>query len=170
MLTYETVLYFNVGFKTVYLEVGQELLNFPPYGAKAGKIYWYTLGPLYWILAFVFAASVPFFFAFVNFIGGLFSLNFTYSIPGFMYVAYKIQDGAYLEGEGFDPVTGVSTRHDDGMKRYIRGLKKTWHITVPAILFTMAGLAASGMGTWSAILALIASAQTGTANTSWTCK
>ena len=147
-------LYFNVGFKVVYLEVGQELLGLPPYGSKRGKIMWYTIGPFYWILAFIVASSIPQFEAVVNFIGGLLSLNFTYSIPGFMYAAYKIQDGATLPGEGFDPYTGVTTRHDNGLKRHLRGLKKTWYISIPVVIFTCLGLASSGMGTWAAILGL----------------
>lgn len=164
------VLYFNVGMKTVYIEVGQEICGLPPITTKRGKWLWWGLGPIYWILAFVVAMSVPQFSAFTNFIGGLFSLNFTYSFSGFMYAAYHIKEGARLPGEGYDPVTGVTTRHDQGMKRWIRGFKKSWYISLPSILYTMAGLATSGMGTWAAIEALISAfAPAGSVLTSWTC-
>jgi len=157
--------------KTVYLEVGQEIFGLPPITTKKGKFLWYTLGPVYWVLAFVFAASVPNFQALVNVIGGLLSLNFTYSIPGFMYAAYKIQCGAVLPGEGFDPYTGVVTRHDNGFGRYWRGYKRTWMVSTLTIIFTMCGLAASGMGAWAGIEGMIAAfGPGGTLLTSWGCR
>jgi len=163
-------LYFNVGMKTVYVEVFQEVLKLPPITTPKGKKLWWGLGPLYWILAFVVAMSVPQFGAFVNFVAGLFSLNFTYSFSGIMYAAYKIQEGARLPGEGFDPATGATTRHDQGMKRLVRGFKKTFYLTVPVIIFSMAGLAASGMGSWAGILGLEAAfGPGGSLTTSWTC-
>ncbi|KAJ5698420.1 hypothetical protein N7462_000425 [Penicillium macrosclerotiorum] len=163
-------LYFNVGMKTVYLEVGQQLFNLPAISSKKGKFCWWGLGPIYWILGFVLSMSVPQFSAFTNFVGGLFSLNFTYSFSGVMYLAYKIQDGARLEGEGFDPVTGQTTRFDSGVKRWTRGFAKTWYISVPVLIYTLCGLATSGMGTWAAVLALeSAFGPGGSVTSSWTC-
>lgn len=164
-------LYFNIGMKTVYLEIGQQLFGLAPISTRRGKFTWWALGPFYWILAFIVAMSVPQFNAFTNFVGGLFSLNFTYSFSGMMFLGYKIQDSARLPGEGFDPVTGVTTRFDNGMKRWIRGFTKSWYWTVPVLVYTCAGLAASGMGSWAAILALEAAfAPTGSSFTSWSCK
>lgn len=156
--------------KTVYLEIGQEVFGLPPITTKKGKFLWYTLGPAYWVLAFVVAASIPNFQSLTNVIGGVLSLNFTYSIPGFMYAAYKIQCGAILPGEGFDPYTGVVTRHDEGFGRYMRGLKRTWYVSIPVMLFTCGGLACSGMGTWAGIEGMIAAfGPDGTLLTSWGC-
>lgn len=154
--------------KTVYVEVGQEIFKLPPISSDKGKKLWWALGPFYWILAFIVAMSIPQFSAFTNLIGGLFSLNFTYSFSGVMYAALKIQAGAALPGEGFDPGTGVTTRHDQGMKRWVRGFKKSWMMVVPVVLFSMAGFAASGMGSWAAIEALIVAFQTSYFH-SWTC-
>ena len=156
--------------KTVYIEVGQEVLGLPPITTRKGKHLWWGLGPIYWIIAFVVAMSVPQFGTFTNFIGGLFSLNFTYSFSGIMYAAYVIQNGARLPGEGFDPATGVTTRHDSGMKRWVRGFTKTWYLSLPVVLFSMAGLAASGMGSWAGIEGLKAAfSQAGSVTASWTC-
>lgn len=91
----------------------------------------------------------------VNLVGGLFGLNFTYSLPGIMFVGYLVQRGASLPGEGFDPVTGQTTRHDSGMKRWVRGYKKHFFINTFTTLYFLAGLACSGMGTWAAIEGLI---------------
>ncbi|EXJ71533.1 uncharacterized protein A1O5_05341 [Cladophialophora psammophila CBS 110553] len=163
-------LYFNIGMKTVYLEVGQELFGLPAISTKKGYYLWLGLGPVYWIVALVLAVSVPNFTAITNLIGGLLSLNFTYSIPAIMYVAWVIQNAATLPGEGFDPYTGVTTRHDDGWKRYMRGLRKSWWYSVPAILFALGGLASSGMGSWSAIQSLKEIfGPGGTIQTSWSC-
>lgn len=163
-------LYFNIGMKTVYLEVGQQLFGLPPITERKGYYIWLGLGPIYWVLALVLAASVPNFTSISNLIGGLLSLNFTYSIPALMYAAYAIQAAAALPGEGFDPYTGVTTRHDDGWKRYLRGLRKSWYYSIPAILFCMGGLASSGMGSWSAILSLEeVFGPGGTIQTSWGC-
>jgi len=163
-------LYFNVGMKTVYIEIGQEICGLPSITSKRGKYLWWGLGPIYWIIAFVVAMSVPQFSAFTNFIGGLFSLNFTYSFSGIMFTGYNIHEGARLPGEGYDPVTGVTTRHDSGVKRWIRGFKARWYLALPATLYALAGLATSGMGTWAAIEALIAAfGPGGSVVTSWTC-
>ena len=156
--------------KTVYLEVCQEIFKLPPIASPKGRYYWWALGPIYWILAFVVALSIPQFNAFTNFVGGLFSLNFTYSFSGVMYLGYKIQEGARLPGEGFNPATGETIRHDNGAKRWIRGFMKNWKLTLPVLLFTLCGFATSGMGTWAAILGLESAFDAGgSLTTSWTC-
>lgn len=53
------VLYFNIGLKTIYLEVFQEIFKFPEITTKKGRWLWYALGPIYWALAFVVAAAIP---------------------------------------------------------------------------------------------------------------
>ena len=158
------------GMKTVYLEVGQQLFGLPPISERKGYYFWLALGPVYWIIALVVAVSVPDFTAITNLIGGLLSLNFTYSIPAIMFVAWAIQNGAKLPGEGFDPYTGATTRHDDGWKRYTRGFRNTWWYSGPATVFALGGLAASGMGSWSAIQSLEEIfGPGGTIQTSWGC-
>ncbi|KAI0482972.1 transmembrane amino acid transporter [Xylariaceae sp. FL0804] len=163
-------LYFNIGLKTVYLEVGQQVLGFPPITERKGYLLWLGLGPVYWVLALVLAVSVPNFTSITNLIGALFGLNFTYSIPAIMFAAYIIQEYSRLPGEGFDAHTGITTRHDEGVSRWVRGLKKSWKFSVPAIIFALGGLAASGMGCWSAIESLISIfGPGGTIQTSWGC-
>lgn len=142
--------------KTVYLEVFQELLHFPSIVTTKGKIAWYALGPLYWILAFIVAASVPNLNVIVSVVGGLFSLNFTYSLPVLAYFGYNIQKDAALPGEGFDPHTCTTIRHDNGWKRLLRGFMKRWWFHTPVGLFILASFACSGMGTWAGVEGAIA--------------
>jgi len=141
--------------KTVYLEVFQEVLHFPAITTKKGKWMWFALGPIYWILAFLFAAAVPNLSGLVNVIGGLFGLNFTYTFPGLLFVGYMIQRGAELPGEGFDPATGTTVRHDRGLKRWIRGFMKNFLLNTFTSLYFIGGLVCSGMGTWAGIEGLI---------------
>lgn len=163
-------MYFNIGMKVVYLHIGEEIFKLPPMHTKKGYYYWLGLGPVYWIIAWIISMSVPNFAGLTGLIGGLLSLNFTYSIPAIMYAAYCIQKGAALPGEGFDPYTGVTTRHDSGIKRYARGIMKTWYLSIPTILFAMGGLASSGMGSWAAIQGLEeVFGPGGTIQTSWSC-
>jgi len=164
-------MYFNIGMKVVYLHIGQEIFGFPAMQTKRGYWYWLALGPIYWIVAWVLSMSVPNFAGLTGLIGALLSLNFTYSIPAMMYCAYVIQKGAVLPGEGYDPDTGVTTRLDNGRQRWMRGVRKTWWYSIPAVIFAMGGLAASGMGSWAAIEGLIEvfGSATGTIQTSWGC-
>lgn len=163
-------MYFNVGMKVVYLHIGQEIFHLPPLSTRKGYWYWIFLGPLYWILAWVFSMSVPNFAGLTGLVGGLLSINFTYSIPAIMYAAFVVQQGAALPGEGFDPHTGVTTRNDNGIKRYVRGIRKTWWYSIPAMLFACGGLASSGMGSWAAIEGLKqVFGPGGTIQTSWGC-
>jgi len=135
-----------------------------------GRILWYVIGPCYWIVAFILAASVPNLNAIVGLVSGLFSLNFTYSIPALMFLGYNIHKGAALPGEGFDPATNATTRHDEGMKRLWRGFRKQIFLNTFMTLYFLGGLACSGMGTWAAIEgAITVFGPGGTDATAWGC-
>ncbi|KAL7914092.1 transmembrane amino acid transporter domain-containing protein [Trichoderma velutinum] len=149
------LMYMNVGMKTVYVEVFQEILGLPPITTRKGRWLWYALGPLYWALAFVVGAAVPNLNGISGIVGALLILNFTYTFPAFLYIGYRIKVDAALPGEGFDPVTGVTTRHDSGLKRWTRGFKVNWHINTMNVIYFLGGLVCSGMGSWAAIVGLI---------------
>ncbi|KAJ5117020.1 hypothetical protein N7456_001368 [Penicillium angulare] len=149
------VLYFNVGMKTVYLEVGQEVFGLPEISSKKGRWLWYFLGPIYWIFAFIIAAAVPNLNGIVGLVGALLILNFTYTFPALLSVGFRCQVDSALPGEGFDPATGITTRHDSGWKRWSRGFKKYWWVNVLSVFYFLGGLACSGMGSWAAIEGLI---------------
>lgn len=153
--TISCIMYFNVGFKTVYLEVFQEILNFPEIVTPRGRWCWYALGPLYWILAWVVAAAVPNLNGVSSLVGALLILNFTYTFPALLYVGYRTREDSKLPGEGFDPATGLTTRFDAGWRRYWRGFKVNWHINSFNIFYALGGLVCCGMGAWSAVEGLI---------------
>ncbi|PNP59598.1 hypothetical protein THARTR1_00771 [Trichoderma harzianum] len=149
------LMYMNVGMKTVYVEVFQEILGLPPITTRKGRWLWYALGPLYWALAFVVGAAVPNLNGISGIVGALLILNFTYTFPAFLYIGYRVKADAALPGEGFDPVTGVTTRHDAGLKRWTRGYMVNWHINSMNVIYFLGGLVCSGMGSWAAIEGLI---------------
>jgi hypothetical protein len=142
--------------KTVYLEVFQAVFKFPSITTKKGKVLWYCLGPCYWILAFIVAGAVPNLNGIVSFVGAVFMMNFTYTLPGVMYVGSTIHKAAELPGEGFNPATRETIRHDSGIKRWWRGYQKTWLRSSVGTVYVCLGLACCGMGTWAAIEGLIA--------------
>lgn len=149
------VLYFNIGMKTIYLEVFQAIFNFPPISTKKGRMMWFALGPIYWIVAFIVAAAVPNVGGIVSLVGALFMINFTYGFPGMLYLGHILQNAAKLPGEGFNPANRVTTRHDTGMPRWTRAFKKTWMISLPLSIYILVSLGLCGIGTWAAIEGLI---------------
>jgi amino acid permease len=163
-------LYMNIGMKTVYIEVFQEVFNFPEIATKKGRYMWWALGPIYWLLAFVVGAAVPNLNGISGIVSSLLILNFTYTFPAILYVGFQTQLGAMLPGEGFDPHTGITTRHDSGMKRWTRGFLKNFHLTIPNFLYFLGGCACCGMGSWAAVEGLITIfAPGGTVATSFGC-
>jgi len=164
------LLYMNIGMKTVYVEVFQEIFNFPILQSKKGRWLWYAMGPVYWALAFIVGASVPNLFGVANCVGSLLILNFTYTFPPLLYVGYRCQIDAMLPGEGFDPETGVTVRHDGGFTRWSRGFRKCLALNSMNVIYFLGALATSGMGAWAAIIGLIdVFGPGGTIATSWGC-
>jgi len=150
------LMYMNIGMKTIYIEVFQEAFNFPEITTKKGRWMWYALGPVYWAVAFIVAAAVPNLNGISGIVGAMLILNFTYTFPAAVFIGFMCQRGAELPGEGFDPHTGVTTRHDTGTKRWVRGYMAHWAQNTFYLIYMLGGLATSGMGSWAAIEGLIA--------------
>lgn len=149
-------LYGNIGIKVLYNNIFVEFFRSPPLTTKRGKIMWAAIVPVYWSIAFVVAASIPNFFGLTSIVAAVCILQFTYTFPPFLHLAYSIKKGAMQEGEGFDPATGQTTRHDSGIKRIVRGfMKHQWYLNAWNIIYLLGALATAGLGSYSAIEALI---------------
>jgi hypothetical protein len=59
-------LYGNIGIKVFYNNILMEILNAPPLITKGGKILYAIIVPIWWIIAFIIAASIPDYFGFVS--------------------------------------------------------------------------------------------------------
>ena len=155
-------LYGNIGVKVLYNQLFIEFLKFPPLTSRGGKLIWIGLIPIYWSLAFIISAAIPNFFALSSLIAALCIMQFSYTFPPLLHLGYAIKVGAMLPGEGFDPVTGQLTRHDRGMKRWIRGFfaggftSYKLYMNIFNVIFFLGSLATAALGAYSAIEALIA--------------
>jgi hypothetical protein len=132
--------------------------------------------PIYWAIAFIIAASIPNFSGLTSVVAAFCILQFTYTFPPMLSVAYWIKRHAMKEGEGFNPQTGETTRTDGGIRRAIRGFffpgffkSRNWYIMLFNVFYTMGALALAGLGAYSAIVTLMDAFQS-SATTSFTCK
>lgn len=148
-------LYGNIGIKVLYNNILLDIFNAPPLTTSRGKLIYACIVPVWWTIAFVIAAAIPDYFGFVSIIAASMLLNLTYTMPPLFALGYDIQRNAMRTGEGFDPVTGVVTRSDRGMKRLIRGYfgggsfqigVNIWHT-----IYFLASLSMCGLGMYAAI-------------------
>ena len=148
-------LYGNIGIKVFYNNILMDLFSAPPLVTRNGKLFYAAIVPIWWIIAFIIAASIPDYFGFVSVMAASTLLNLTYTIPPFVAVGYDIQKSARVEGEGFDPVTGQVTRHGTTTQRWIRGFLAGGPIRVAAnvwhVIYFFASLSMCGLGMYAAI-------------------
>lgn len=111
--------------------------------------------PIYWALAFVIGSAIPNFGDFQSLVGAFCIGNFTYAFPALLKIGFEIKKGAMLPEEQFDPVTRKYVRLDGGLKRWIRGYRKSILLTSFNIFYLLGALVVCGMGMYSAIEALI---------------
>ena len=162
------LLYGNVGLKVIYNNVLMELFKFPSLGTRSGKLTWVVVVPVYWATAFVIAAAIPQVNNLSGFIAALCILQFSYTFPPFLHIGYQIQKAAIQSGEGFDPATGQTIRHDNGMTRYIRGFKQNILWNSFHIFFFLGSATTAVLGIYSAIVGMIQSYGSG-ATTTFSC-
>jgi len=152
-------LYGNIGIKVFYNNILMEILNAPPLITKNGKILYAIIVPIWWIIAFVIAASIPDYFGFVGVIAASTLMNLTYAIPPFIALGFEIQKNAIKAGEGFDPSTGQIIRYESTVQRWYRGFwsggpirvaQNIWHV-----LYFLCSLAMCGLGLYAAIQGMI---------------
>lgn len=150
-------LYGNIGIKVLYNNILVDFFGAPPLTTTKGKWFWVGLVPIYWSIAFVFAASVPDFFGLTSVVAAICILQFTYTFPPILALGFYIKKNAMLPGEGFDPATGQVIRHDGGIKRWARGfMKGNWPLNVWNVIYALGALVTAGLGTYSAVESLIA--------------
>lgn len=153
-------LYGNIGIKVLYNNVLMDIFNAPPLNSTTGKVLWAIIVPIWWIVAFVIAAAIPDYFAFVSVVAASTLLQFTYSFPPILALGYDIRRNAMLaSGGGFDGATGRITRNLHGLTYWFRGFfsggilqiaLNIWHL-----IYALGSLALAGLGMYAAIEAMI---------------
>lgn len=158
-------LYGNIGIKVLYNNILVEVFRAPPLTSRAGKIAWVGMIPIYWSVAFVIAAGIPDFSGLTGVVAAICILQFTYTFPPLLSIAYMIKKNAMQAGEGFDPTTGQIVKHDSGMKRMMRGFfARRWYQNIFNIIYMLGALALAGLGAYGAIENLIAAFASGSVN------
>lgn len=149
-------LYGNIGMKVFYVEFLQSLFGLPALTEPMGKMLWAVAIPVYWSLAFLVGAAVPQFSLVSGFIGALFILSFTYTLPALLGLGYYIRMDAMLpEEERFDPLSGTYSYVDGGFWRYWRGFKRRPVFNAWNIFYMLGGLVTTALGMYSSIVGLV---------------
>lgn len=154
-------LYGNIGIKVLYNNILLDIFRVPPLTATRGKIIYAAIVPIWWIIAFIIAGAIPDYFGFVSVIAASMLLNMTYTLPPLFALGFDIQKNAIRadRGEGFDPVSGQTTRNETRVQRLIRGFFSgglhqvainIWHV-----IYFLASLAMCGLGMYAAVDGLI---------------
>lgn len=149
-------LYGNIGVKVIYNNVFVEIFRAPPLTTRKGKLAWTILIPIYWSIAFVIAAGIPDFSGLTGVVAAFCILQFTFTFPPLLSIAYLANKNAALADEGFDPATGQTVRRDSGIKRLMRGFfARSWYLNVANIIYMLGALALAGLGAYGACINLI---------------
>jgi hypothetical protein len=145
-------LYGNIGIKVIYSNILQEFFGFPDLTQKSGKLIWAGLVPIYWTLAFVIASAIPNLSDMSAFLAALCIIQFTYTFPPLLMIGSMVQRDAVQTGEGFDPVSGQTSRFDSGMRRWARGYMKNFLVNTFNLILVLGSLVTAGLGMYSSIL------------------
>ncbi|KAL9613542.1 MAG: hypothetical protein Q9167_001927 [Letrouitia subvulpina] len=149
------LLYGNIGIKVIYSNVLMELFKFPSLAVKSGKLIWVAIVPIYWGVAFVIAAAIPSFSNLQGLIAAACILQFSYTFPPLLMIGLQSQKDAIQDGEGFDPATGQTIRHDSGFSRWMRGFRKSLFLNLWYMFFFLGSVVTAVLGIYSAIVGLI---------------
>lgn len=110
--------------------------------------------PIYWLLAWIVAAAIPQLSNLIVFVGAACILQFSYTFPPILMVAYNCQKDAMLPEEGHDPATGTANRVDNGFKRLMRGYRKKLLWNTFDVLYFLGAGASAGLGIYAAVVGM----------------
>lgn len=146
-------LYGNIGIKVMYNNIFMDLFDAPPLTTKTGKILYACIVPVWWSIGFIIAASIPDYFGFVSVISATTVLQFSYTFPPLLALAYDIRKNAMdAFGGGFDPATGQVTRQHKGVAYWMKGfMVGAWYMNVLHVLYGLGALAMAGLGMYAAV-------------------
>lgn len=162
-------LYGNIGFKVIYIEVLQEIFNFPPLTKRKGKIAWAVMLPMYWAIAFIISAAVPHFSYISGLISAFFVLSFTYTFPALMAIGFWVKKDAMTAEEKFDPQTRRYNYVDTGLTRWTRGFMKRPIFNLLNLIYMLGSLVTTGLGVYSSVEGLIGAFSGASAASSFGC-
>ncbi|KAL2201776.1 putative amino acid transporter [Sarocladium strictum] len=168
-------LYGNIGVKVIYNNILMEWFKAPSLNSRGGKLIFAAVIPIYWAIAFVIAAGIPNFSGLTSVVAAFCILQFTYTFPPLLSIAFWIKKYSMQQGEGWNPATGEVTRHDRGFGRAMRGFmggkenRRRGFISIFNVLYCGGALAMAGLGAYASITVLKNAFAANTTN-SYVCK
>ncbi|KAF5373086.1 hypothetical protein D9758_001467 [Tetrapyrgos nigripes] len=87
-------LYGNIGIKVAYYTIIEEWFKGPPLMSRKGRVTWTFMVIIYWALAFVIASAIPQVQTISGLVAAICIMQFTYSFPPLMLLAYKMRIAA----------------------------------------------------------------------------
>lgn len=151
------LLYGNIGAKVFYAAVLRDIFHLPALNDRTGKWIWVALVPIYWSLAFILAAAIPQVSYLGSFVGAACILQFSYTFPPILLVAYHTHKDAMLAEEHFDPATRSLQRVDHGWTRWVRGYKKKIVLNTVNVVYFLGALTTAILGIYSSVIGMHAS-------------
>lgn len=127
-------LYGNIGLKVIYQTVVLEVFNGPELTSHRGRITWTCMVFGYWILAFVICGAIPQLSNISGLIAAVCIMQFTFTFPAMLKLGIDLQDQTAAGKTWWEKCTIMNFTH--------------------ALLAT-ASLACAGLGTYSAVQAII---------------
>lgn len=166
-------LYGNIGVKVIYNNIFVEWFKAPLLTSRSGKMLFAGIIPIYWAVAFIIAAGIPNFSGLTSVVAAFCILQFAYTFPPLLSIAFTIKKYSLREGEGWDPATGRVTR-ENGLGRFRRGFfggadRRRGLMTVFNVLYCGGALAMAGLGAYSSIEVLTNAFKSSSTN-SYVCK
>ncbi|KAK3674924.1 hypothetical protein LTR78_005268 [Recurvomyces mirabilis] len=153
-------LYSNIGIKVLYNNVLADIFKAPPITSKPGKTLWIFLVPIWWTVAYIIAGAIPDYFGFVSVVSAATVMQFTYSFPPMVALAYDIRVNLMRStGGGFNAQTGEVVRKYSGINYWIKGFLAGGTtqvlINVVNVLYCLAAWVVTGLGFYAAIEGMI---------------
>ncbi|KAH6645014.1 putative amino acid transporter [Truncatella angustata] len=168
--TIAAALYGNIGIKVIYNAIFVEWFRAPTLTRPFGKVAFGMLVPLYWSTAFAIAAGIPNFSGLTSVVSAVCILQFTYTFPPILALAFYVRKHALVDGEGYNPATGRTTHGDSGIRRWVRGsVARRWYVNIFNVFYFLGSLALAALGAYSSIEVLKAAFGDNTTN-SYVCK
>lgn len=160
----------DFGLLVIYNNILVEWFRVPGLTQRPGKILYAVLIPIYWAIAYAIAAGIPNFSGLTAVMTSFCILQFTYTFPPLLSIAFYIKKHAMVDGDGFDPATGRTSQADSGFARGRRGfMSRKWYVNVGNIFYFLGAMALAGLGAYSSIVVLMDAFAKG-ATSSFVCK
>lgn len=154
----------------IYNNIFVEWFRAPGLTRRPGKIAYAVLIPIYWAISYAIAAGIPNFSGLTAVMTSFCTLQFTYTFPPLLSIAFYIKKHAMVDGDVFDPATGRTSQADSGFVRWRRGfMRHRWYVNFGNIFYFLGALALAGLGAYSSIVVLMDAFAKG-ATSSFVCK